>query len=164
MATRRQLLLPDFSYVTDLIQRRAVEDVKKALEELARSLYDDLGGAKSTLMAAFSNPAAATVYAVGGEQSPSASALGWTAPFAGTLKHLRVRIAVPVGPAAATVTVMVNGVATAVTATTTAATPGLGSDLTHLVSVAAGDVISFKYDRAGAADAGVVAVVALEAT
>lgn len=74
MAISRQLLLPDFSYVTDEVTRRALEDVKKTLEGLNRSLYNDLGSPTVLIRVGHS-------YAIPGEIKVPSGDLDCICPF-----------------------------------------------------------------------------------
>ena len=70
--------------------------------------------------------------------------------LAGTLKNMYFRVRLNNLNANGTVTLMLNGSASALVITVTASTAGLFSDTTNTVAVVAGDLISFKFDDGGA--------------
>lgn len=72
-------------------------------------------------------------------------------PVSGTLKNLYIGLDVNAGATPNVVTVYVNGVASALTASIATGT-AVAHDTTHAVAVSAGDTISLKFT--GAADGG----------
>ena len=84
------------------------------------------------------------------------SIMGSICPLTGTLKNLRVRAGLNTETTGSTVfTILVNGVATALTVSIPASSTSVVSDTTHTVAVTAGDRITLKVD--GTAISGAVA-------
>lgn len=117
-----------------------------------------VAGTGLVLGAGTTGPTASAIFMGSGFiQVPTATELQVPITRPGTLRNLRVRIAIAgTGHQTTTFTVRKNGVATAITCSlfNDAAAPSDASDLVHTVTVVAGDLISISITKDGVVAAG----------
>ena len=98
--------------------------------------------------AASSSISAITYFSLlGGISGGTAAAVEIPMPFDATLSNLYVNIRSNASTTNDTITLLVNGVATAITVTATALTTGVISDTSNSVSVSAGGLVSFEVSQ-----------------